>query len=168
MKPEDLAKSGSEFGEQSALFCWANLAETRKRFPHFYDAPRNGEKVGRCKMYSTNNNAGVSETTEQGRKTAAIRGARAKQIGLKPGVADIFTPLARRGFFGFYLELKIDPFHPANQRTGAKGQAIQPKRGTVSDEQKAFGSQVESDGYAWAVAEGWKEARDFLVWYLEG
>lgn len=166
MTPEDLCKSGSEFGEQSALFAWANSGDTRRRFPHFFDAPRDGETVGRCKMYSTNNNAGVSEKTEEGRKTAAIRGARAKQIGLKPGVADIFLPLALHGCHGLFIELKIDPTHPENQRTGKKGQAIAAKAGTVSDAQWSFGREVQRDGFGWAVAEGWKQAAAIIIAYL--
>jgi hypothetical protein len=151
MTPEQCAKSGSEFGEQTALFAWANLPATRKRFPDFFNA-----ETRRCKMYSTNQNF-----------TDKVKGGRARQIGIQSGVADIFIPLPRKGLNGLYIELKIDPAHPLNQRTGKGGQPIAPKRGTVSDEQAAFGRQVEADGFGWAVAEGWQQARDFVVWYLE-
>lgn len=157
MTPEQCAKSGSEFGEQSALFCWANQAATRKRFPHFYNA-----ETGRCKMYANFNNAG----SDGDKKTSAIRGMRAKQTGTQSGVADIFLPLARHGCNGLFIELKIDPTHPENQRTGKQGQPIAPKRGTVSDEQRAFGRQVYADGFGWAKAEGWREAVAILERYL--
>jgi hypothetical protein len=150
MTPEDCCKSGTEFGEQSALFAWANSKETRQRFPHFFNA-----ETKRCKMYSTNQNF-----------MDAVKGARAKQIGIQSGVADIFIPLPRHGVAGLYIELKIDPTHPQNQRTGAKGTAIAPKAGKVSDEQAAFGRQVIADGYGWAVAEGWKAAAAIVSQYL--
>ena len=150
MTPEDLCKSGSEFGEQGALFCWANSRETRERFPFFFNAD-----TRRCKMYSTNQNF-----------TDAVKGARAKQIGIQTGVSDIFIPLARHGCHGLYIELKIDPTHPENQRTGKKGTAIKAKAGTVSEAQWDFGKQVQADGYGWAVAHGWKEARAIIIAYL--
>jgi hypothetical protein len=157
MKPEDLSRSGSEFGEQSALFCWANSRETRERFPNFYNP-----ETRRCKMYTNYNNAGV----DGDKKSAAIRGARAKQAGMQSGVADIFVPIARHGCHGLYVELKIDPTHPENQRTGKGGQPIAPKRGTVSDDQASFGRQVKADGYGWAVAEGWRRAAAIISQYL--
>jgi hypothetical protein len=150
MTPEQCAKSGNEFGEQSALFCWANLAATRKAFPAFYN-----QETKRCKMYATNQNF-----------TDAVKGSRAKQIGIQSGVADIFIPLPRQGAAGLYVELKIDPAHPANQRTGKGGKAIAPKRGAASPEQTAFGRQVIADGYGWAVAEGWKAAAAIISQYL--
>ena len=149
MTPEDLCKSGSEFGEQSALFCWLNSREARERLPDLYNA-----ETGRCKMYANYNNAG----NDGDKKTAAIRGARAKQSGSQKGVADIFLPLARKGCFGLYLELKIDPAHPEN--------LPKKKRGTVSPEQLAFGKQVQADGFGWAVCEGWKAARAVILAYM--
>lgn len=157
LTPDRMAQSGTEFGEQSALFCWANSKEVRDRFPFFYN-----RETKRCKMYANYNNAGV----DGDQKTAAIRGARAKQAGMQSGVADVFIPIPRHGVFGLYIELKIDPTHPENQRTGKGGQAIAPKRGTVSDEQEAFGRQVREDGYGWAVAEGWQAAVAIIIQYL--
>lgn len=150
LQPKDLCKSGSEFGEQSALFCWANSAETRRRFPDFFN-----NETKRCKLYSTNQNF-----------TDAVKGARAKQIGIQSGVADIFLPLARHGCNGLYIELKIDPMHPQNQRVGKQGQAIKPKTGSLSQSQSDFGQQVKSDGYGWAVCYGWASAAKVLEMYL--
>lgn len=158
MTPEDCCKSGSEFGEQTALFCWLNSRDARDRLPpEFYNA-----ETRKPKMYANYNNAG----NDGDKKTAAIRGARAKQSGSQKGVADIFLPLARKGCFGLYLELKIDPTHPENQRTGKRGDAIKAKAGTVSEEQLAFGRQVQADGFGWAVCEGWKAARDVILAYM--
>lgn len=150
MKPEDLAKSGSEFGEQSALFGWANSKQARDAFPHFYNP-----ESRRCKMYATNQNF-----------TDAVKGARARQIGIQSGVADIFVPLARHGMHGLFIELKIDPEHPQNQRTGKTGEPIAPKRGKPSQEQLTFRDQTRADGYGWVMCEGWQSARDVLLQYL--
>ncbi len=157
MKPEDLCRSGSEFGEQSALFCWASSAETRERFPDFYNV-----ETRRCKMYANFNNAG----SDGDKKTSAIRGMRAKQTGTQSGVADIFIPLPRHGVCGLYIELKIDPTHPENQRVGKKGEPISPKRGAVNEAQCEFGKQVIADGYGWTVCEGWRAAVAVIERYL--
>jgi len=152
--PESLSRSGSEFGEQSALFCWLNSRETRERFPDLYNPPLDGETVGRCKMFANYNNAG----NDGDKKTAAIRGGRAKQTGSKKGVADIFLPLQRHGVAGLFLELKIDPQHPEN--------LPKRKRGRLSPEQAAFGRQVIADGYGWAMVEGWKAAARIIEQYM--
>ena len=153
MQPDDLAKSGNEFGEQSALFCYFNSAEARARFPQFYRKPE-GDQLGRCKMYSINNNAGVDADA----KTRAIRGGRAKQIGLLPGVADIFIPLARHGCNGLYIELKIDPEHPENVKCN--------KKGVQSPTQRSFEKQVTEDNFGYCVCEGWKRAKAVISQYL--
>jgi hypothetical protein len=150
MKPEDLCKSGNEFGEQSALFCWANMAETRRRFPHFFNS-----ETKRCKMYSTNQNF-----------MDAVKGARAKQIGIQSGVADIFLPLPRHGCNGLYIELKINPEHEQNKRTGKTGKPILGKRGSASEAQRDFGKQVQQDGFGWVICKGWEEAKRVLETYL--
>ena len=98
-------------------------------------------------MYATNQNF-----------VDAVKGARAKQIGIQSGVADIFIPLPRHDCAGLYIELKIDPTHPQNK--------AKKKRGRASDEQKAFGAQVISDNYGWSVCEGWKAAVVVISQYL--
>lgn len=150
MNKPDFSKSGSEFSEQTCLFQWANSKETRSAFPHFFNP-----ETRRCKMYATNQNF-----------VDAVKGARAKQIGIQSGVSDIFIPLPRHGCAGLYIELKIDPTHPQNQRTGKKGEPIAPKAGKVSEAQAAFSRQVIADGYGWAVAEGWRAAAAVIEAYL--
>lgn len=139
--PEAAAKSGSEFGEQTAVFVWAALRETRDRFPDV------------TKLYANNNNAGKGD---------AIRGAQARQQGVKAGVADLFLPVARHGMHGLYIEMKIDPAHPAN----AGGPGKKKKRGVLSDDQEAFRDQVRADGYGWALAEGWRACVAIIEQYL--
>jgi len=143
MTPESLCKSGLEFGEQSALFCWLNSAETRQRFPILYN-----EENKRCKVYGVTQNF-----------TDPVKGARAKQIGIQSGVPDIFVPLARHGVHGLYIELKIDPEHPVNKP--------KKKKNGASDEQKQFGRQVIKDGFGWCVACGWQAAKEIIEQYLQ-
>lgn len=145
LTPQKLAQSGTEFGEQSALFGWVALAETQRQFP---DA---------IKLYANNNNAGKGDK---------IRGARARQEGVRAGVADTFLPVARHGMHGLYIEIKINPSHPRNQKLGKKGQPIAPKRGKLSKDQEKFRDQVRLDGYGWAMAEGWEEAAEIIKQYL--
>lgn len=143
--PKDAAKSGTEFGEQTAVFVWVALPETKARFP---DAR---------KLYAYNANAGKGDR---------IRGAQAKQAGVKSDVADLFLPVGKHGVHGLYIEMKIDPSHPANQRTGTKGKPIAPKRGELSDGQAEFRDQVRADGYGWALAEGHEQAIAIISQYL--
>ncbi len=138
MKPEDLCRSGAEHGEQSALFCWVNTSETRAEFPHLFNA------AGRSKLFAVNNNAGTGDP---------IKGARAKMAGVQPGVADCFLPLARHGVNGLFLEMKQRKF---------KGK----KQGGLQDVQVDFRAQCHADGFGYAVAYGWEEARDILRQYL--
>lgn len=147
IQPGDIAKTGSEFSEQTALFCWVALPETRKAYP---DA---------IKLYANYNNAGKGD---------AIRGAMAKQSGTRPGVADTFLPVARHGMHGLYIELKVNPNHPANQRTSGKtGKALKAKSGGLTEDQIKFRDQVHADGYGWALAEGWEAAVAIIKRYLK-
>jgi hypothetical protein len=84
MTPEDLAKSGTESGQQRALFCWANMYEQRQKWPELkwmYAVPNGGARSG-------------------------SQGATLKAEGLKPGVSDICLPIKRQGYSGFYIEMK--------------------------------------------------------------
>lgn len=88
--PEMLAKSGTEHGEQCALFCWAGLPEQQARFPAL-------------RWLHAIPNAGA-----RGNKVAA---SQLKAEGVKAGVADVFLPYYvdfRTGRFtcGLYVELK--------------------------------------------------------------
>ncbi len=84
LSPEQLARNGTEHGEQSALFAW--IVEHRAEYPDLE------------KLYAVNNNAGLGDP---------VRGARARMAGVKEGVADTVLPVARHGLFGLYLEMKV-------------------------------------------------------------
>jgi hypothetical protein len=86
LTPADLAKSGTEHGEQAALFFWSVLE--REQFPTLKW------------MYAIPNGGG---------RTAA-QGSLLKAEGVKSGVADVCLPVAvdRYGirFHGLYIEMK--------------------------------------------------------------
>lgn len=83
--PEMLARSGTEHGEQMALFCWAGQPLKRATFPELewlHAIPNSGAR---------------------GNKVAA---GQLKAEGVKAGVADVFLPVKTNRFSGLYVELK--------------------------------------------------------------
>lgn len=80
--PERLAQSGSEDGEQMALFCW--LAGERERCPDVrwaYHVP----------------NGGSRQKAEAGKL---------KAMGVKKGVSDVHWPVRRGNYVGLVIEMK--------------------------------------------------------------
>lgn len=140
MDPAKVCANGSEAAEQSALFCWANHADRREEFPALFGPS------GRLKLFAINNNAGKGDM---------IRGAMAKAQGVKAGVGDTFLPLARHGMHGLFVEMKVTgERHPSG------------RDGVLSKDQKQFWQDIHADGYGYAVAKGWEEARDIIIAYL--
>lgn len=90
MTPEQLAKSGTEHAEQSALFCWAAACEYKEQLRWMHAIPNAGHR---------------------GNKVAA---SQLKAEGVKAGVADIFLPVVRwqpgtinlMQYAGLYIEMK--------------------------------------------------------------
>lgn len=72
-----------------------------------------------------------------------------KQEGMKRGIADLFLPVARRGFHGLYMELKRD------------------ESAKLKPEQVEFLEFVASQGYCDKVIRSYEEAVETLQWYLE-
>lgn len=70
-----------------------------------------------------------------------------KKAGLKPGVPDLCVPVAKKGYFGLYIEMK----HGNNKPT---------------DNQKAWIELLNNNGYLAKVCVGAKEAMDLLNWYF--
>ncbi len=147
MSPDQLALKGTESGEQKALFCWAAVA----RVWGF-------DNANSLTVYATNKPAHpvmpVPEfewlhAVPNGGLRDPITAARMKAEGVRKGVADIFLPVKRGKLSGLYLELKT------------------LKGGRVSEEQLAFGSFVQTQGYAWASANGWRNASQALQLYME-
>lgn len=73
-----------------------------------------------------------------------------KAAGVKPGVPDMFLPVAREGCHGLYIELK--------RRDG----------GRVSTEQTAWMEALARQGYKTALCHGWDAAREEIQRYLGG
>ena len=73
-----------------------------------------------------------------------------KAQGVKPGVPDIFLPVARHGCNGLWIEMK------------------RQKGGVVSKAQKQWFSDLASEGYFTAVCKGADEAIKTILWYLGG
>lgn len=80
--PMDMCKSGTEFGEQSALIQWVRYQSKREALLDLLIAIPNGGERG---------------------KAAA---AKAKAEGVRPGVSDLFLPVPRHGHHGLWLEMK--------------------------------------------------------------
>jgi hypothetical protein len=163
-------KTGKEHAHQAALFMWANMAQ---RF-----GIRAAEQVasyttpGHAKAWHNQNvTSGCVDTApelkwlhaihNQGHGDA-IRGAKAKAEGVKPGVYDMFLPMPMPkqetetyfgqgpfvlNYCGLYLELKVGKNKP-------------------SEKQNEFSKDMRKAGYATAVAWGWLEARKIILDYL--
>lgn len=82
-----------------------------------------------------------------GSRTKAEAG-RFRAMGVKPGVPDLFLPVARGGLHGLYIELK------------------RQEGGRASAAQKGWMQALEDQGYAVHLCHGWVDARDLIMDYL--
>lgn len=92
--PEQLARGGTEHAHQTALFCWAAMAEQKRAYPGLelmFAIPNGGE---RNKIVAGN----------------------LKAEGVKAGVLDIFLPVPRGGFHGLFIEMKVKPNKPTTEQ----------------------------------------------------
>ena len=74
---------------------------------------------------------------------SAARGARAKAMGLRRGVADILLPVPAHGLCGLWLELKYG-------------------RNKQSPDQIAFADAMRAAGYGYCLAYSWQEAAGII------
>ena len=79
-----------------------------------------------------------------------VEAARLKAQGVKPGVPDIFLPVARGRWHGLYIELK--------RRAG----------GRVSPDQDRMIRELTRQGYRAEVCKGWQAAADVIEDYMGG
>lgn len=84
-----------------------------------------------------------------GGKRNAREASRLKQEGSLAGVSDIFLPVARLGYHGLYIELKV-------------------KGGKLSDNQRWWIEETTKQGYYSTVCFGWEDARKVIEVYLGG
>lgn len=76
-----------------------------------------------------------------------------KATGVKSGVPDLFLDVARHGMHGLRIEMK---------RSRING----GKESQASENQIKWRDWYYEQGFGWALACGWKEARDIIVAYL--
>ena len=161
--PWERAKSGTEHGEQSALFIWSRVAlhfgVTAANTPDAYKTQgvaqallaKHNDKVEEFQWLHAIHNQGHGD---------AIRGAKAKAEGVVKGVADVFLPAPHyctkadaRGYnanwAGLYIEMK---------REGG---------GRISEDQAQFAAYCDRVGYKHEFCDGWQQAATALLRYLE-
>lgn len=123
--PESLAAPGTEHAHQTALFCW--IALNQSTYPDLLKAfaiPNGGER------------------------NKAVAG-RLKAEGVRPGVPDVFLPVARAGYHGLFIEMK---------KPG--------KAAATSPAQKKRIDALRADGYVVVVCDSWIAAANHLGAYL--
>lgn len=140
IKPEDLAKSGSEHAEQVALFQWAALEV--KNYPQLKW------------LFAIPN--GFFASSGQKNKM--------KAEGLRDGVPDICLPWPKRDhnaefdnqyfYCGLWLEMKREIYR--NRANGG-----------CSEEQLAWHEYLKNVGYQVHVCYGWEDAKNAILEYLK-
>ena len=128
----------TEEEHQAALFAWAALA---------------GKKYPELRWLHHIPNCGSRGDSTRSR---SITGAKLKAQGVKPGVADIFLPVARHGHHGLYIEMKKPSLRP--KRTDSAG--------GLSAEQAEFGYFVYLQDYLFHVCYSWQDASMLIEEYL--
>lgn len=78
----------------------------------------------------------------------SIEAVNLKAQGVKPGVPDVFLPVARKGFHGLYIEMK--------RRRG----------GILSKYQKEYIEALKEQGYRVEVCKGFHAAADVIEDYM--
>ena len=116
-------KKQHEAQEQKTLFQWAKLQQCK--YPELelmFAIPNGGSRH-------------------------PIEARNLKLQGVKSGVLDIFLPVPKGNYYGFFLELKVGT-------------------NKLSDNQKWWCEKLEEQGYYIAVCYGFEEAKDMLIEYL--
>ena len=113
-----------ESQEQQALFQWSKLMQAQ--YPEL----------------------SLLHAIGNGGKRNLIEAVRMKREGVKAGVSDIMLPVARNGYHGLYIELKVG-------------------RGKTSDSQVWWIAETTKQGYYSTVCYGWLEAKEVIEKYLE-
>ena len=191
LTPWDRAKSGTDHGEQSALFMWCNMAALfgvrAANDPASYSVAQHAQST-----YGHKPSGGICQTggpeavpilsrlyaiKNQGHGDK-IRGNLSKAEGVKAGVPDVLFPMMRRAqdldqaVFGAL----VMPFNDGGYGFGVIGGLyIELKRrkssrgaaGRTSEAQEEdWIPYLRRSGYATAVCVGWEEARDMLLRYI--
>jgi len=140
--PEYLAQSGTENGEQSALFCYAGMVAR-------------GQWRADC---PADYRWGMLYAIPNGGKRGEATAGRLKATGVKAGFPDVGLPVARGPWHGLFIELK------RCQVIGKRGQKI--GGGTVASEQETWHIKLRNEGFCVEVCYGWIEAVQIIETYL--
>lgn len=117
-------KTPSEYEEQAYLFEWRDL------------------QCGAMPELGL-----LTHIANEGKRSPAA-GAMLKRIGLRPGFPDLMLPVARGGYHGLFIELKITD------------------GGRVSDAQREWLRALNRQGYLAVVCYGWQDASGVIMRYL--
>lgn len=161
MTPDQLAKSGTEHGEQRALFAWLKVAQ-RHGFDTAWRWAESGDMtVFQSSPYAVSNVEQVPElkwifAVPNGGQRDKITAAKLKHEGVKPGVPDTFFPLPCAEYAGLFIEMK---------RSGDK--ATKRRAGSTSDVQDEWIAYLRSVRYACSVCFDWRSAARDIQSYVE-
>lgn len=171
MTPDQLAKSGTEHGEQRALFQWCNVA-IQFGFNVAWDWA-SGMGIEAAKSSRLNDMRPAEElrwlfAVPNGGLRDKITAAKLRHEGVKPGVPDLFLPLPfdnRNGkWAGLFIEMKRDEKTEAGVR---KATRIKQRAGSTSDVQDEWIGHLRHVGYAVGVAFNWRDAAKQIQSYVE-
>lgn len=96
LKPPRAPRQDLEHEEQVALFAWAETAKVhRPLLERLFAVPNFSGRMG---------------------KRTARHGARLKAEGRKPGVPDVWLPVARGGYHGLVIEMKAGRNEPTHEQ----------------------------------------------------
>ena len=160
MTPEQLAKSGTEHGEQRALFAWVAVAK-RHGFELAWAWADNGtQDVFRQSAYCGEDLVPELEwmhAIPNGGYRDKITAAKLKAEGVKKGIPDVMLPLPMAfQYAGLYIEMK------RSKDTTFKRQA-----GKTSEDQEKAIAYLRSVGYAVSVCFDWRSAAKDVQSYIE-
>jgi hypothetical protein len=173
MTPAELCKSGSEHGQQRALFAWCRMAEAYGFEAAWDDNAYSGDDlhkdaagVPELEWFHAIPNGGSRGDTKASR---GKQGAAMKAEGVKPGIPDTFLPLPLWGitapgglmnkpekcilYCGLYIEMK---------REQSEGRA----KGSTSTVQDSFIGYARRNSYAVSVCFTWDQAARELEKYI--
>lgn len=159
MTPDQLAKSGSEHGEQRALFAFLKCAE-QFGFNVAWDWAA-GMGLEAAKSSRMNDCQPVPELRRcfaipNGGLRDKITAAKLTHEGVKSGVPDVFLPLPCAQYAGLFIEMK---------RSADK--ATKRRAGVTSDSQDEWIAYLRSVRYAVSVCFDWRTAAKDIQSYVE-
>lgn len=161
MTPDQLAKSGTEHGEQRALFAWVNVAKRHGFATAWAWAESGDQTVFQSSPYAEANVEQVPELARifaipNGGLRDKITAAKLKHEGVKAGVPDVFFPLTTPRYAGLFIEMK---------RSADK--ATKRRAGVTSDSQDDWIAYLRRASYAVSVCFDWRSAAKEVQSYVE-